>query len=92
VTWWPFVLLGLAAYRTWRLLAEDTILDRPRAWVVRSEWVSEFLSCCWCAGFWVAVAWWAAWLAWPHETIWAAVPFALSAALGLVASHVGSDD
>ncbi len=92
MTWWPFLLIALAAYRTWRVLAEDTILDRPRARLVRSEGVSEFLSCCWCTGFWVAVSWWAAWLAWPHAATWAAVPFALSAAVGLVASHDGSDD
>ncbi len=90
MTWWPFILIGLAAYRTWRLLADDTILDRPRAWVVRSERVSEFASCCWCLGFWVAVAWWASWELWPHGTVLVSVPIALAAVVGLVASHDGT--
>lgn len=90
MTWWPFILLALAAYRTWRLLADDTILDRPRAWVVRSERVSEFASCCWCLGFWVTLAWWASWELWPHGTLLAAAPMALAAIVGLVASHDGT--
>lgn len=87
---WAFALLALASYRSWRLLAEDSILNRPRAWAVRSEGVSEFLSCPWCAGFWVALAWWGAWLLWPHGALVAAVPFALAAAVGAAASLLGA--
>ncbi len=90
MTWWPFVLLGLAAYRVWRLLAQDSILDAPRRRL--SPGAGSFVECCWCLGFWVAVAWWTAWLFWPHATTWAAVPFSLSATLGLIASRDGSDD
>lgn len=82
---WPFALLALAAYRSWRLLAVDTILDRPRAWLVRSEGASEWLNCPWCSGAWVALIWWAAWFAYPHGALVATVPFALSAALAAVA-------
>jgi hypothetical protein len=32
---YQFVLLILVAYRTWRLIAEDDILERPRRWLVR---------------------------------------------------------
>lgn len=32
--WW-FALLSLAAYRVYRLLAEDTILDKPRRRLLR---------------------------------------------------------
>ncbi len=88
MTWWPFLLLGLAAYRTWRILGLDAILDGPRNRLPLG--VGFFASCCWCLGFWVAVAWWAAWEMWPHGTIWVAVPLALSAVLGLVASHDGT--
>lgn len=37
---YEFVLLALIAYRAWRLLAEDDILERPRRWLVRLpyEW------------------------------------------------------
>lgn len=33
--WYEFVLLALIAFRLWRLLAEDDILERPRRWLVR---------------------------------------------------------
>lgn len=32
---YQFILLALVAYRGWRLVAEDAILDRPRRWLVR---------------------------------------------------------
>jgi hypothetical protein len=66
-----FALLALAAYRIWRLLAADTILNGPRHWVLglgyrwadgdpipkkyREHW-SIFLECPWCLGFWVSGA------------------------------------
>lgn len=87
---WIFALLALAAFRVWKLLAEDTILDRPRAWLIRSEKASEFLSCMWCAGGWCALLTWLAWLAWPHGVAVAAVPFALSAAVGVIAAVLES--
>jgi hypothetical protein len=93
--WYGLVLLGLAAYRTWKLLAEDTILDKPRAWFVygfrkwrgngSAGYVSEFIACPWCLGFWTALAWWGAWQLWPHGTAVAAIPFAASAIVGLLA-------
>lgn len=33
--WWEFALLALAVFRVYRLIAEDTILDRPRKWLLR---------------------------------------------------------
>lgn len=83
-SWWTFALLALTAWRVWLLLAEDTILDWPRQ-RIRSERISEWLTCPRCAWFWVALAWYAAWLAWPHGATVAAVPFALSAAVILTA-------
>jgi hypothetical protein len=86
---WPFVLVALAAFRTWRVIAEDTILDRPRArfvgWLPKGE---EFVTCPWCAGFWVSLAWWGAWEAWPHWTLIVAAPFAISAVVGLIAANI----
>lgn len=88
-SWWPFLLLALAAFRTWRLLAEDTILDGPRARLVqRMPKGEEFVTCPWCAGFWIALAWWLAWEAWPHGTLVAAVPLAISAIVGVVAANL----
>lgn len=95
--WYALVLLALASFRSWRLLAEDDILDRPRRYVTRlgSTWQKEgdqlpkdyrmglnnFLTCPWCLGFWMALAWWGAWQAWPHGTLVVSVPLALSALL-----------
>jgi hypothetical protein len=105
--WYETLLLAAAAYRFWRLLAEDDILDRPRrlllrlgeAWEkegdpvppdYRGSW-AEFLICPWCAGFWTAIAWWGAWQIWPHAAIVVAVPFAISALVGLIARVLPSD-
>lgn len=66
---YEFVLLALIAYRTWRLIAEDDILERPRYWLVRlprgweegdaipkeyREKLALFITCPWCAGAWVS--------------------------------------
>ena len=98
--WWTLALLGLASYRIYRLIAMDTLLDIPRAWLVRLPpgWragmmlpggyrgqLAEFLVCPWCLGFWVALAWWAAWTQWPHGTLIVAAPFAISAVVGFLA-------
>jgi hypothetical protein len=70
-SWLTFVLLALAAFRIYRLIAEDTILDKPRRWLLRmGDWREEgdpvperyrrewaiFLTCPWCLGFWVSGA------------------------------------
>lgn len=102
--WWQFVLLTLAAFRVYRLIAEDKILDRPRRWVLRlgSDWQKEgdpvpdkyrakwgaTITCPWCAGFWITVAWWVAWLITPDWTTWAAVPFAANAVMALIATNL----
>lgn len=60
----------------------------PRAWALRRlDGKGElFLTCPWCAGFWIALGWYAAWQAWEDGTLVVAAAFALSAAVGLVAS------
>ena len=97
--WWEALLIALASYRMWRLLAEDDIFDRPRRWLLRlgSDWqkegdpvpagyrtkMAEWLTCPWCAGLWISFIWWGMWL-WVGD--WAAgiaAPFALSAAVGI---------
>lgn len=82
---WELVLLALAAFRVFWLIGEDAILDRPRNWLTRNgqrEKTELFLSCGWCAGFWISVAWWAAWLALDEWAVAAAVPWAVSALVG----------
>jgi uncharacterized protein DUF1360 len=75
--WYEGLLLGVAAWRTFQLLAFDDILSRPRNWLLhldadwkdpgyvlpenyRFEW-AQFITCAYCAGTWVATAWWVAW-------------------------------
>lgn len=97
--WWALVLLALAAFRIFRLVGEDTILDGPRSRLLRlgnwqegqpvpsayrAKW-AEFITCPWCAGFWITLAWWGAWQVWPHGSLVVAAPLAISALVGLVA-------
>lgn len=51
---------------------------------------SKLLHCPWCLGWWLSVAVWLAWQAEPHATLVFAVPFAVSAVVGLVA-HYSAD-
>lgn len=86
--WYALLLLSLAAFRSWRLIAVDTILDKPRARLPQ-PW-QEFLECPWCTGFWVGLAWWGAYQATPHWTLVASVPLAVSVLLSEVWSLPGS--
>lgn len=90
-TWWGFVLLALASYRTTRLLGWDTITERPRELLVRKakhaagkyrQEVDVFLHCPWCLGFWVSLGWWGAFEMWQKETVAVATLFAISAFVG----------
>lgn len=101
---WEFALLFGAAYRVFRLVAEDTILDRPRAWLLGVPgWLptggetppagfrpklATFLTCPWCAGFWISVGAWLFWLAAGDWALLAATPLAGSAAVGLVVKNL----
>lgn len=95
--WWAVTLLALAAYRVWRILAEDSVLDGLRRRVLRmgDDWEKEgdplppnyrwrlgnFVRCPACLGFWVALAWW---IGWEINGKWAlifAAPFAISQAV-----------
>lgn len=95
--WYATLLLAAAAWRVFHLVAFDDLLDRPRRYVTRlnrswrqegdatgeqyREGLANFLTCPYCLGFWVGLAWWGAWQAWPHGTLVAAVPFAINAVL-----------
>lgn len=91
----PLLLLinALAAYRLTRLWTRDSLPPLPQIrQAVLSRWGdktwTELLVCDWCAGFWisagvVAVA------SSPAEGVWLwlAVPLALSAVVGLIATR-----
>lgn len=89
--WWEFALLGLAAFRTTRIVGWDTITDRPRELLVRRakhaagkyrHEIDVFLHCGWCAGFWHSLGWWVAFQVWGSGTVGVAALFAISAAVG----------
>lgn len=100
-SWYELTLLGLAVFRTWKLVGDDTILDRPRNWSLQmaynwrgakgKHYWETLLECPWCAGFWISLLWWGAWQAWPHGTLVASVPLAISAVAGLL-GHLISDE
>lgn len=90
---WEAILLALAAWRTFQLLAEDDILETPRRYVTSriSEYWEDFITCPYCAGFWIAVAWWASWQVWESWTLIVAVPWALSAGVIAAAKVLSAD-
>ena len=91
-TWWGVVLLSLAAFRTWRILAEDTVFDSLRRRVARADSKrEEFITCPWCAGFWIAMLWWLAWILSARWALIVATPLAISAVLGLIAANIDPD-
>jgi len=105
--WWQFLLLGVASWRTFQLLAVDDILERPRRWLLhldrdwkvgdpiridyRLKW-AIFLNCPYCFGFWVAVAWWAFWQFSEHWSLVIATPFALSVVVVAGAKLLAPDE
>lgn len=104
-SWYELALLALAAWRVFQLVGDDDILDRPRRYLLRlgDQWEKEgdpvpdnyrinlgiFISCPYCAGFWIALAWWGAWQIWPHGSLVIAVPFAISAGVVGLAKILG---
>jgi hypothetical protein len=91
--WYEALLLALAAWRVFQLLSEDEILERPRRYVTArldEKW-ELFLLCPYCAGFWIGVVWWVAWLIWPYETLVVAVPWAISAGVIAAAKVLSSE-
>jgi hypothetical protein len=84
------VVVGLAAFRLWRLVAVDSLLAPFRA--VLSDRLVSWLSCPWCAGFWVGLAVWAVWRFWRSEWVDASLfVLAVSAVVGLTGSYHGRE-
>jgi len=84
VTPFVFVLVALAAYRTWKLIGDDDITAPMRA-RLPVAW-HAFHASPWCAGFYVVAGWFAAWELWPDGAETAAVPFAAATAVGVLAT------
>lgn len=91
-----FILVTLAAARTFRLLAYDTITLGLRKWYGRvlgklpprkaaAMWEAWF--CPACLGFWLALGWAITALAWSDTLIWQVLAVALSTNyLGMLAN------
>jgi hypothetical protein len=58
------------------------------AWRFRRPTLAHFLGCAFCQGFWVSCAVYVAWLEEPAWTLYVVAPFALSAAVGLLAKNL----
>lgn len=83
-----FLVLGLAAWSTFYLIGQDDITEKIRRRLLRlgEEWekegdpypddyhfgVGKFITCPYCAGFWIWVAWYLAWWIWPAVVLPAA--------------------
>ena len=77
--WWEALLLALAAWRVWHLIALDDLTDRPRRYVTAGrEKLLDFIECPYCLGFWVALAWIGAFALDDTVTLWVALPFAVN--------------
>lgn len=90
------VVLILASYRVWRLLALDEILDAIRdpllGFTADADFarpaLARFIGCAFCFGFWISLAIYGAWLSAPRPTLYAMTPFAISGAAGLIAKNL----
>jgi hypothetical protein len=85
------VVAGLAAFRIWVLLASDGITAPLRAQL--SARVAGWLTCPWCAGFWIAVAVFLILREW-GDVEWVEIVtmiFALSGLVGLLGVWTGKD-
>jgi hypothetical protein len=104
---WAALILVAAAYRLWRLLAEDTILNTPRRRLVNLplDWeegepvpddyrigLANFISCPACFGFWISLSVWLLWEANAHWTEVFSMPFAISAAVIVVRARLDPPD
>jgi hypothetical protein len=49
--------------------------------------LAKFLACPWCIGFWLSCLVYVLWLFVPTEVLYGLAPFALSAAVGLIAKN-----
>lgn len=82
------LIIGAAAYRLWRLVAEDSITEGPREWLFARthEKVEELGTCPWCLGSWVAFG--VTWLT--DATIGVPAPVLVGLAAAVVVGWLGS--
>jgi len=88
----PFeaLLLGLAAWRTWHLIAKDDLTEPLRDRFLKNEAVLDFVECPFCLGAWTAGAWVVAFAIWSDGVMWAALVMA-AATVPVLINHWLSD-
>jgi hypothetical protein len=99
---WEFALLALAAFRLWKLVGDDAILDWPRDRLL--HWVGDkaperfvrleyFITCPWCAGAWASLLAYVGWMAtlgeWPDSAGDFAVAAGVWFAISAVVGYLG---
>jgi hypothetical protein len=91
--WYQVLVLGFASWRTWCLLASDTILNAPRRYVTtRWGWTEEFFECPYCLGFWVAGVWFGAWLIFPQTVTALAALATVAGLVPIIQNKLASDE
>lgn len=70
--------------KTWKKNARPGTPESEVPDDYRLKW-GVFITCPYCAGFWIGLVWWAAWQISEHWTEVVAVPFAISA--GVIGLH-----
>jgi hypothetical protein len=91
ISFFEFVILGLATYRITRLFTRDVILEGFRNWWWKkfppeSSKLGYLLTCEWCLSIWVASLLWGFAMI-TAVTITVAMVFALSAVAGLFTAY-----
>ena len=85
-----YLILVLAAYRVTRLITTDTILEGFRNWVWSRQdpgtKIGYLISCNWCTGFWVSLAFILGYLLVPNATFVVSLVLSTSALVGLISS------
>lgn len=91
------LVLVLAAYRLWMLIAKDAITQRWRQRLLgyddtgsRNRWphphkrLAEFVHCPWCSGAWLSALVYLSWRLFPDGVMWILTPLAISAGVALI--------
>jgi hypothetical protein len=85
-----YFIIVLAAYRATRLITTDIVLEGFRDWVwskySHEKGVGYLITCNWCAGFWVSLAFIAGYLIVPSVTFVVSLVLSTSALVGIISS------
>ena len=84
-----------AGYEIWAKHIEDARAEGHDPWQIsqvpltpRRYYLAKLVHCPWCLGWWISLAVFAAYELWPHGTVVAAVPFALSAGCAIIGRNL----